>query len=329
MEPVSTIGFVVIGRNEGERLIACLDSIRAENPTSPVVYVDSGSTDQSCSEAEKRHAKVLHLDLSKPFTAARARNDGWRMLKSSEPEVEFVQFVDGDCILDPNWIATAYKYLIENPEFAIVAGRRKELYPEASVYNMLCDIEWNTPVGEAKAVGGDALVRLNAIDQINGYNDSVIAGEEPEMCVRLRRNNWKIFRHEALMTLHDANMHKFSQWWKRTRRCGFAYALGASIHGKAPEHHWVSETRRAVLWGIIIPVAALLSATAFAEALLLLLLPMVYGLQFLRLHIKNQSRYGSSWSFFTLIGKIPEALGICEFWYKRAFNKQFKIIEYK
>jgi hypothetical protein len=39
------IGIVVIGRNEGDRLTRCLQSLQMENL--PVIYVDSGSTDGS------------------------------------------------------------------------------------------------------------------------------------------------------------------------------------------------------------------------------------------------------------------------------------------
>ena len=35
-------------------------------------------------------------------------------------------------------------------------------YPEATIYNQLCDWEWQRPPGRAKSCGGDALMRVAA-----------------------------------------------------------------------------------------------------------------------------------------------------------------------
>src|SRR5207249_590682 len=99
------VGVVAIGRNEGERLGVCLAS--ALRDCAHVVYVDSGSTDGSVALARDLGAQVLELDLSIPFTAARARNAGFDKLLHIAPDVEFVQFVDGDCEIVENWISCA------------------------------------------------------------------------------------------------------------------------------------------------------------------------------------------------------------------------------
>src|SRR3990170_3982962 len=91
----SRLGIVAIGRNEGERLRACLRSVVGDNRV--VVYVDSGSTDGSVEMARSMGAEVVELDLATPFTAARARNEGFHRLEQLNPNVAFVQFVDGDC----------------------------------------------------------------------------------------------------------------------------------------------------------------------------------------------------------------------------------------
>lgn len=69
-----TVAAVAIGRNEGARLVACLESMVGR--VDPIIYVDSGSTDNSVAEARARGAEVVELDMSIPFTAARARNAG-------------------------------------------------------------------------------------------------------------------------------------------------------------------------------------------------------------------------------------------------------------
>ncbi|WP_137110696.1 glycosyltransferase [Rhodobacter sp. SY28-1] len=315
----SGLGAVIIGRNEGARLVACLasfpDSVR------PLVYVDSGSTDGSVAAAKAAGAEVVALDMSLPFTAARARNEGFRRLvELGAPE--FVQFVDGDCVMQPGWLAAARAFLEARPEVGVVCGRRREMKPEVSIWNRLCDAEWDTPVGEAKACGGDALMRVAAVQAVGGYDPTLIAGEEPELCVRLRAAGWKVWRSGQEMTLHDAAMTRVGQWWKRTRRGGHAFAEGAALHGAPPERHWVAETRRAVLWGAVLPVVALVGALVSPWALVLLLL---YPVQMLRLG----RRYGWERGVFMVLAKFPEALGVLQYWLNRLRRRRAGLIEYK
>jgi GT2 family glycosyltransferase len=314
-----SIGAVVIGRNEGARLVACLESL--SSGVWPLVYVDSGSTDGSVAAARRAGAVVVALDTSIPFTAARARNAGFAALLE-EGTPEFVQFVDGDCLVQPGWLPAARAFLAAQPEVAVVCGRRREMHPEASVWNRLCDAEWDTPPGEAKACGGDALMRSAAVRQVGGYDDALIAGEEPELCLRLRAAGWRIWRLDAEMTLHDAAMYRIGQWWKRTRRAGFAFAEGAAMHGAAPEFHWVAETRRALAWGLGLPVTGLLGMFFSPWAALIL---AAYPVQVLRL----QRRFGLERAFFLVLGKFPEAIGVLQFWLNRLLRRRAALIEYK
>ena len=281
---------VVIGRNEGARLEACLRSLKDQ--VRRVVYVDSGSTDGSVALARDLGAQVVELDMSLPFTAARARNAG---MAAVEDTTEFVQFIDGDCELRGDWIPAATAFLADNPKVAVVCGRRRERFPEASVYNRLCDEEWDTPIGETKACGGDALMRLSAVRSVGGYRDTLIAGEEPELCLRLRKAGWDIWRLDHEMTLHDANITRFSQWWTRTKRAGFAFAQGAALHGRPPDRHWVVETRRAIFWGMVLPVVAGLAALLVTPLALILL--AAYPAQILRM----SRRVGMQSALFTIL----------------------------
>ncbi|WP_406648526.1 glycosyltransferase [Aliisedimentitalea scapharcae] len=316
MTDKARIDAVVIGRNEGDRLLACLRSLTGQ--VHEIVYVDSGSTDGSVEHARDLGATVVELDLTRPFTAARARNAGIAQL----PPGDFVQLVDGDCTVDPSWVATAATVLSDQPKVAVVCGRRREQAPQDSVYNRLCDREWDTPVGEILACGGDAMMRREALRQVGGYRDDLIAGEEPELCVRLRQEGWTIQRINAEMTRHDARIMRFSQWWQRSRRAGFAFAEGAALHGAPPERHWVRETQRALVWGAALPVAAVVSAVLHPMGWALLLL---YPAQVLRL----SRRLGLETAFFTVVAKFPEAQGALEFlWHKRRASKR-GLIEYK
>jgi glycosyltransferase involved in cell wall biosynthesis len=320
------VGVVVIGRNEGERLRLCLESVLPA--ASLVVYVDSGSTDGSVATALGLGVKVIHLDLSLPFTAARARNLGWRMLRDLAPEATYVQFVDGDCEVVSDWIERAQAFLDATPQAVAVCGRRRERFPGRSVYNMLCDLEWDTPIGLARYCGGDVMMRLDALANVGGYRDDLIAGEEPELCVRLRAKGWQIWRIDAEMTLHDAAMTRFGQWWMRSLRGGHAFAEGASLHGAAPERHWVRESRSALFWGLGLPLTLLLLGTQWPEMLWGFL---VYPLQVVRLLLKGKGELKQRWAraVFLVLGKFAEAVGHLKFYLRRLTGGASRLIEYK
>ena len=289
---VGQVGAVAIGRNEGDRLVRCLEALVAQLPDPrKIVYVDSGSTDGSRDRAQERGIAVVTLDTTIPFTAARARNAGWRYLLEQHPPgtLAYIQFIDGDCELDPGWLDRALAQFATDAQLAVVCGRRRERFPQATPYNRLADMEWDTPIGEASACGGDSLIRVEALQAVEGYDPRLICGEEPEMCIRLRRLGWKIWRLNGEMTLHDADMTRFSQWWKRSIRGGWAVAEGYDRYGKAPEAYMVKEHKSGWLWGAIVPVVWLclglmtivltpiLLPLAVVTALLSLLIPAGYG----------------------------------------------------
>jgi GT2 family glycosyltransferase len=321
------VAVVVIGRNEGERLRRCLASVR--DHARSVVYVDSGSTDGSVGMAGALGSIVRTLDPSQPFTAARARNEGIRCLQAVAPDVTFIQFVDGDCEVVAGWLPVALRFLEAHSDVAAVCGRRRERHPERSVYNLLCDLEWDTPVGEAKACGGDVLMRVAALRQVVGYRDELIAGEEPELCVRIRARGWRVWRLDAEMTLHDAAMTRFGQWWTRCLRAGFAYAEGVRLHGAPPERHWVREWRSAWLWGAGIPLAVAALALVVGEIAWWGL--ALYPLQMARLGWLLPGRGRARWvrAVFLVAGKFPEALGQMKSWLLHARRRRAVLIEYK
>jgi GT2 family glycosyltransferase len=319
-------GAVVIGRNEGARLKRCLQSLSA---ATRIIYVDSGSTDGSAQWVRERRIEVIELDTNGLFTAARARNAGFRHLRKVAPELTYVQFVDGDCELTQQWPAHALSYLCAHADVGAVCGRRRERFPNNSTYNWLCDVEWNVLPGEVRAFAGDVMMRTTALEAVGGYRDDLIAGEEPELCVRLRAAGWRIWRLPLEMTLHDANMLHFAQWWRRMLRSGFAFAQGAHLHGARPERHFVWESRRAQIWGIWLPLGCL--AATFALWPWGLFTWLVYPLQVVRQTIRNPGPLmdRATLAFFQVLGRFPEALGQIKFRVGRWFGRQSTLIEYK
>jgi GT2 family glycosyltransferase len=321
------VGVVLIGRNEGERLRACLTSLGAL--AARAVYVDSGSTDGSIEAAAAMGIKVVSLSMDRPFTAARARNAGFTALEQSFPDLRYVQFIDGDCILQPEWVQAALNFLESNETVAIVAGRRRERFVDASVYNWLCDQEWARAAGETDECGGDALVRIAAFRAVGGYADELIAGEEPDMCLRMREKGWRIWRLTTEMTLHDANITAFGQWWRRSLRAGHAFAEVSWRHRGSPMRIWTRNVRSALVWGSVFP-ALVLFATCLIDPVWLILV-LVYPVQVLRLILRKGQGKGThpALAVFLVLGKFPEAQGILTFHAHRFAGRQRQLIEYK
>jgi GT2 family glycosyltransferase len=320
------IGVVAIGRNEGKRLFDCLTSVRSA--TANIVYVDSGSTDGSVFAAERIGAHVVRLDLTQPFTAARARNEGVAALHTLWPNVRFIQFIDGDCILAELWIDKALGFFKQREDVAIVCGRRRERDPAASIYNRLIDDEWNTPIGEAAACGGDALVRVEAFERVGGFRPWVMAGEEPELCLRLRENGWKIWRINEEMTQHDADMHSFAQWWIRSVRSGYGFAEVSRLHHASPHGIWRREIARAVFWAGLFPLALFASSLTYPFMLWLLL---VYPLNVVRLGIRGGFTSSESWwhATFSFPAKFAQLQGILKYYWRSWRQQTPQLIEYK
>lgn len=320
---IGPLGFVVIGRNEGERLAACLQSLPEG---SPVVYVDSGSTDGSPDRARGLGAEVVELTTDKPFSAARGRNEGFACLIEHNPGLEYVHFIDGDCTLAEGWVEKAWAALHEASDIAAVCGQRRERFPDANILHSLAEREWNTPVGVAESCGGDVLFRREAFEQGGGYNPGLIAGEEPELCVRVREKGWRIMRIDADMTWHDIALQSLKPFWTRAARAGHAFAEVSDLHKASPKRIWAKETKRALLWASFVPgliVLALIISPIFLLGLL------IYPLQVLRVGRSLGGKDAYAHAALYVFGRFPEAWGVLRYWRKRLTGRPNAVMDYK
>jgi len=324
------IGVVVIGRNEGGRLGRSLKSAAKLKPR--IVYVDSGSSDGSVQRARALGAHVLELNPGIPFTAARARNEGFDCLLERHPEVEVVQFVDGDCEMVAGWTKRGMAELRDHRDYGIVAGHTIERSPNATIYNRLCSLEWQKSPGEIRACGGIFMIRAAVYREAGGMDPEIIAAEDDELCLRVRRLGYRIVQIDQDMVIHDVAMTRFSQWWRRAVRTGYAFAQGAHLHGRGTERHFVKEVQSTCLWGLVVPAAAVgLAWISFGLSLLFLLGPLALA--------SKVYRYGRSrlWAPADALlyaascvgGKFPTAIGILRFQFDRIRGRRGSIIEYK
>ena len=323
------LGVVVIGRNEGARLRRSLMTIAPLGY--PYVYVDSGSIDDSLCIAEELGAETISLTPDAPFTAARGRNAGFRHLCSKYRSLRYVQFVDGDCELTTEWLPAAVRFLAERPDVAIVCGELKERHPDASIYNALCELEWAGPTGEIGECGGIALMRAEPVMAVDGYREDLISGEEPDLCFRLRRSGWHIWRLPVQMAWHDAGMTRFAQWWRRMVRSGHGYTRGLFYVDSPERRACIRHVSASLLWGAALPLGILLTAALWNPMALLLL--VIYPLQIARIKWRASkgglAALGWTRALFTVLDKFPHAIGILKFLSQHATNRRPQLIEYK
>jgi glycosyltransferase involved in cell wall biosynthesis len=331
---IEMIGIVVIGRNEGNRLKICLNSVLKYG--SNIVYVDSGSEDGSIKLARELDVRVVELDLSTPFCAARARNTGVRVLNSLEAEIKYVQFVDGDCEVDEQWMESARLFLETHDDVAVVSGRLRERHPEKSVYNLLCDVEWNAPVGEAISCGGLAMMRLDVFNSLGGYKDDITAGEEPELCMRIRNKGFKIWRLENEMALHDSAMFHFSQWWNRNRRTGYG-AMDLTIRFSHPNFkRIILRVLSWTLWALMVLLFSTLSLLdeKVSFNIIVYFLLALWPINLLRVVFKTwragkSIKFSFIYAWYMAIGILPQALGIASYISDKFHQRQLRLIEHK
>ena len=332
----SRVGVVVIGRNEGERLKRCLRSV--QGAADRIVYVDSGSYDGSQAWAREQGVEVIDLDTSIPFTMARARNAGWRRLAEDAGDLEFVQFVDGDCEVLPGWIEAAASTLRNRPEAGAVGGLRRERFPEATIYNRLTDLEWIRLPGDDVFFLGDVMIRLGALRTTGGFHEGMIAGEEAELGLRIRDLGLRLVQLGDPMTLHDMGMTRFRQWWRRATRTGHAYAESAWAPPARRNH--VRDCVRAIGWTIVWPAmfaSAAVAAIAIgswwwcAPAAVL----AVPALNIARTAARRHRVFGTPWrhallyAAFCLLSKPAHLKGMATYAWSRLRGRRTGLIEYR
>lgn len=267
------VSVVVIGRNEGKRLEQCLASVTQAawgNTRHELIYVDSKSTDASVSLAQSLGASTLVLDDASPC-AAKARNLGWQAANG-----DFVLFLDGDTQLHPDFVTLALNTL-QDAKLCAVWGHRRESRPEQSIYTKVLDLDWIYPTGRTLYFGGDVLVRRSALAQVNGFDATLKAGEEPELCARLRACGWEIEHIDAPMTQHDLAVNSLRAYWLRAYRSGIAYAEVAQRMRIRGDVLWQHEAKRDFRHGMLFMAYPflLLASAWFAPALAFVLLLLV------------------------------------------------------
>ncbi|UCH18053.1 MAG: glycosyltransferase [Burkholderiales bacterium] len=330
--PVVDVSVVVIGRNEGNRLVRCLASVTAARwgaTTYELLYVDSRSSDGSIERAAAMGARAYVLDDAAPC-AAKARNLGWRRSRG-----EFVLFLDGDTELDPDFVGHAL-IALRDRSLCAAWGHRRESNPGQSLYTRVADLDWVYPTGRTLYFGGDVLVRRAALEGVGGFDPTLNAGEEPELCARLRAAGWQIAHIDVAMTRHDLALTTFRAWWRRAYRSGVAYAEVADRMRRRGDALWQHEAARDFRHGLMFLVAPVVLMASLIWAPLLAATLVAVALAMLartatRCAWKAPGRTLLHWqyAFFTHVQKIPALFGQLAWRRARRQRSALGLIEYK
>ncbi|MCA9654213.1 MAG: glycosyltransferase [Myxococcales bacterium] len=306
------LGICVIGRNESARLHSSLSSLdgRGEHR----VYVDSDSTDDSVAIARCFEGfEVVQITERQLCTAARGRNLGFARLRAHSPELRFVQFVDGDCVITQGWLDVAMATLRERPEVAIVAGRLREHYRDRNVYHRLADMEWGSGgVGEVDSVGGIFMIRAEVFAEVGGMNPWMAQGEEAELARRVRGRGHRVVRLPDEMGHHDIAIERFGQWWTRAVREGRATAESVRRNGLS-DHHSIRHLISMAFWGAGLPTAAatlVLPSLGLSSGLLAGYGMLWHRVRRHRMELGDTPEDASLYASATVLGKIANATGV-------------------
>jgi GT2 family glycosyltransferase len=324
------VATVVIGRNESERLDRCLASLDGDG--APTVYVDSQSTDDSVAIARARGVDVVEMPAGAAPSAALARNLGVEHLIDRYPELAYVLFVDGDCVVEAGFTAAAVDVLDGDPGLAAVCGYRVEVEPHRNVFHRIAHVEWQMGgVGEVPDFAGDVVLRVSALRAVGGYSPDVVAGEDTELSSRLVAAGWRIRRLDLVSTAHDIAMSSVGQWWARSRRGGYGALLIVHRNWNT-DRLFLDHARRDVLWGVVAPAAVLAVAPRTRVPLALLLAR--YVLSALRAAGSISSPRVTAadrlaWGFSCSFSVLPAGVGAMQYLLALARGRGPELVEYK
>ena len=317
------LDIVIIGLNSSRTLSECIRSVhgcRYPSASIKIFYADGGSTDGSPDIARSLGCVCVEVAAEAP-TPGRQRNTGWRLGGG-----KYVQFLDSDTVMDPDWLDRAVTAIASSESVGAVCGDRREMHPEASLFNRIGDIEWNGPSGDAEAFGGDVLISRSALERVGGYDQGLIAGEDPELAHRIRAAGLRIVKLSIPMTSHDLAMRTPRQYWKRAFRSGHAYA---EVHARHPDF-WAAEVQRITIRALpffaglaVLPLSVhspwLLAVTA--AGLAALLRPRLWLVGRFRRDLGLGREEARTYAWHASMVVVPQCLGMFRFYIGRAISR--------
>ncbi|WP_411819743.1 AAA family ATPase [Hyphococcus formosus] len=327
-EESAITGVVVLGTDPR---ISPEAAIRSVGDGRAIVFVPMGQMPDAMGVARKSGAVIAEQGGKGAPSAGRARNAGYRQLKKIAPHTRYVQFIDADSALDPDWLRQAERFMNRRPEVAVIEGLVNRNGRRPNFATLAAEKKAESP-GEIVTVAGEAaLVRCEAFEAAGGFRGDLLACEMDDLCIRQRKRGSHIWRVDADMIIREARRNPKMGWWQRSLRLGFDNAYAMSLHGNPPERHGVGATVWSVLWGGVFPLTILmaaglgaLAASMFAPltpaplvaAGILALGAAVYISKIIASIIARGVFSIGAWSgaFGAVFGRFPQCLGAMRFW---------------
>ena len=173
--------------------------------------------------------------------------------------------------------------------------------------------------------------RISALRQVGGFNENAIAGEEPELGIKLGLAGYSMIKLDQQMATHDAQMTRFGQWWTRSVRAGHALAHRYTCHGRTRYRDGRREIRSDLVWGLALPliIVGLLLPTRGLSLILLGAYPL-QGWRVYRRYLSDglSPADAALVTRFVMLGKFAEVIGIMRYCLNR-IRGRFHVIEYR
>ena len=179
----SFISFIIPARNEEEMIGTCLDAVNEMDYDSRLfesILVDNGSVDNT--------AKIGRLKGARVFTMPGETISALRNFGAKEAKGDFLAFIDADCVVYRDWLQNALHHF-RDPEVGCVGS-----YPSIPEKSSWVQKAWTLQTqrkGRIKEVDWlpsmNILVRRNALEDVGGFNESLITCEDVDLCYRLKK----------------------------------------------------------------------------------------------------------------------------------------------
>jgi len=315
------ISVVIIGLNISEKVVNCIKSVKeSKYPNLEIIYVDGGSSDGSVEKVKKLgYVKVIESNHENQ-TGGRQRNIGWRSSKS-----DLIQFLDGDVLMDPNWINHAFKKI--NDRFIAVCGYRKERYPNKNWYNLINDIDWEKNIGETHHFGAEVLIKKSVLDDVGGYDDELISGQNGDISFRIKEKGYHILRIDKIMSYHNIKKNNFRKYFWRNFRHGYGHIQVAIRHYKKNGRRLLNNYIKIVIKGILNPVLILLFIF-FKNFYFLIFIFLINLNTMATFFLSKRKGFNNKQSLIYVAHQLffiyPFTLGIFRFFIGKLFNYPFK-----
>jgi glycosyltransferase involved in cell wall biosynthesis len=260
-----------------EAALAGLDGLSGE-----VILADSCSTDRTTEIAARYPIRVVQL-----ANPAERRCGAGAQLAFQHARGDYFYMLDGDMVLDRDFISAAKAFLDAHPEVAAVGGRVREMNLDNAEFQIRAkalESDPNRRPGIVEWLDGGGLYRTRALREVGWFADRNLHGcEELELGARLRARGWKAARIDRDAVDHYGHQEESYTLLFRRFRSGYAGSAGEALRAALRRPHLGTVLRRlpqirvsliVTFWWLAL--AATLLAGFWAAFLVLLGLPVAF-----------------------------------------------------